>query len=126
MSYLFNYQLSLTVTSDDNVIATNNVFTQTNKVADYVYTSVILVPALSEVEIQLPGTNKILAVSISSTKLFDVSFTVDNTSQPIYTGLFGHSYGRYFTEGALLENLSIKASTEDAEVKLSVASLKTL
>lgn len=126
MSYSYEYSTTLTAEDANGVIATSNIFRLSNQLVDYTTTNAILVPALSEVEVQLPGTNSLVAVSISSDNLFDVALAKDINNIPIYTGMFGHSYTRLIKEGAELTVLSIKASTIDAVVKLSVVGLETL
>lgn len=109
------------------MIATNNNFAISSQVVDYTSTNVLLVQANSEVDIQLPGINKIVAVNLSSDQLFDVALTLDGGGQPVYSGMFGTSYARLIKDGAILSTFKIKASaTDDAIVKLSVVGLESL
>lgn len=98
----------------------------TSQVADFTATNVLLVLANNEIEVQLPGTNRLVAINISSDNLFDVAVSQDLAAQPIYSGMFGNSYARLIKDGGSLTTLKIKASTLDAVVKLSVVGLETL
>jgi len=126
MSYLYTYNVNLTATADDGIIATNNNYIISNQVGDLTSTNVLVVSANSEVQVQLTGMNKVVALNISSDNLFDVAISQDLASQPVYSGVFGNSYARLIKDGAPLTLLNIKASTLDAVVKLSVVGLETL
>lgn len=125
MSYNFTFSNSLATTSVATTVSTNHDFTATAQASDYVSTNTILVAANSEVVIQLPGTNQLQAVMITSTNDFDVALAEDGGSAPIYTGLFGNVYSRVFTNGTLYNLVSIKASTDDVLAEVSIAGLST-
>lgn len=127
--------MTLNTSAVDAVVNTTNTFSLTSQSADYTSTNVILVPANSEVEIQLPGTNRLIAINVSSDQLFDVALSVDQRltdvdnpfyNTAVYSGMYGHSYGRLIKGGAALATLKIKASTQEAIVKLTVVGLEVL
>lgn len=118
--------VSLATAASDTVISTTNTFSLGGQSADYTSTNVILVPANSEVDIQLPGTNKLLALNVSSDQLFDVALSNGVDNLPIYSGMYGNSYARLIKGGATLTTLKVKASLEEAIVKLTVVGLEVL
>lgn len=117
----------LAVEAEDKTIVTDHGYTLTSQASDFTITNVLLVPANSEVPIQLAGINRLQAVYVSSDQLFDVALKDDSlTSNGIYTGVYSNNYFRQFSTPTLFDRLLIKASTVDATIKITCVGLGNL